>query len=286
MLKRTLPSRTQRIIGVSAVAVASLAVCAAAWSAQPAHVVVSKAPSIARSDAAPFIEPPVSDPSQLAGGPQSSDEWTEAAANERADISKADDNSDDESDESVDDTPDEPNTAEADDDSSDDSEVIIGGEHVDARHLTPQQRERVHAAIAQARIAAQQARAAARVAQSQAVRQAMAQSRAAIAEARSAARDAQAEGMRAAREAQAESIRTAVEAAREVNSPAMQAEIRAITAETAQVARDVRMTEAQRQEMRADIRAHVQRLRNLSHSSCRRTHSSHDSHDEHEQQND
>lgn len=41
MLKSSLPSPAQRLLGVSVVAVASFAACAAAWSAQPARVVVT-----------------------------------------------------------------------------------------------------------------------------------------------------------------------------------------------------------------------------------------------------
>jgi hypothetical protein len=59
----------------------------------------------------------------------------------------------------------------------------------------------------------------------------------------------------------------------------MRAEIRAMAAEAAQMARDVRLTEAQRDEMRASIRAHAQRLRELSHRSCDRAHSGDQSHD-------
>jgi hypothetical protein len=86
--------------------------------------------------------------------------------------------------------------------------------------------------------------------------------------------------MRAAREAQAEAVRSAVAAAREVNSPEMQAEIRAMAAEAAQMARDVRLTDAQRDEMRASIRAHAQRLRELSRHACDRAHSGNQSRDE------
>jgi beta-lactamase regulating signal transducer with metallopeptidase domain len=285
MLKRTLPNRTQRLLGVSAIAIAAAGACAVAWAAQPAQVVVAKEQSIARADAAPFIEPPVSDPSQLAGARQTEGELQLASAEtgEPTDAAKADDQT---GDENAGDATDEPDVADFD--TSEGDAVIVDGDHVSMRHLTPEERERVRAAVAQARAAANQARTAARVAQSQAVRQAMAQSRAAIAEAREAARaahveavHAQAEAMRASREAHAEAVRSAVAAAREVNSPEMRSEIRAIAEQAAQVAHDARLTEAQREQMRAEIRAHAARLHELArmHHDCPQAHDDDEQHD-------
>ena len=53
MLKRTLPSRTQRLIGVSAVALATAGAAAAAWAAQPARVVTTVAPAEVQASAPP-----------------------------------------------------------------------------------------------------------------------------------------------------------------------------------------------------------------------------------------
>lgn len=271
MLKRTLPNRTQRLLGVSAIAIASAGVCAVAWAAQPAHVVVEKAPHIARADAAPFIEPPVSDPAQLLGAPAAADEiqLADAQPGEPTGHAKSDDSPDDEDAGQAADATDD---VDAEADAAEGDAVVVDGDHVSARHLTSEERARIRAAVAQARAAANQARAAARVAQSQAVREAMAQSRAALAEARTAAREAQVEGMRAARAAQVESVRAAVAAARDVNSPEMRAEIRAMAAEAAQMARDVHMSDQDREAMRASIRAHAERLRELSRRSCTRDH--------------
>lgn len=293
MLKRTLPNRTQRILGVSAIAIVAAGVCAAAWAAQPAQVVLAKSSNIARADAAPFIEPPVADRSMLAGAPRTEEGWQLAQADHAAqdDYAKTaardDENADDPSDESDDanvnaDDNDNANASDSNDDASEGDAVIINGDHVSRRHLTAEERAQIRAAVAQARAAAAQARGAARVAQSQAVREAMAQSRAAMAEARTAAREAQAEGMRAAREAQAEAVRSAVAAAREVNSPEMQAEIRAVAAQAAQLAHDTRMTEAQREQMRTQLRAHADRLRELarSHRDCPQSHDENASHDD------
>lgn len=283
MLKRTLPNRTQRLLGVSAIAIVAAGVCAAAWAAQPAQVVIAKSPNIARADAAPFVEPPVSDPSMLAGGSQTG-QWRLAAAAQQAqnqqggDAAKIADAEDDNAGADADDSVNVDDEAgEGDAIGSQDNREIVNA------HLSPQQRERiraeVRAAVAQGRAAVAQARVAAQVMQSQEVQAAIAQGRAAAAEARVAAREAQAMGMAAAREAQVEAVRSAVAATREVNSPEMRAEIRAMAAEAAQMARDVRLTEAQRDEMRASIRAHAQRLRELSHRSCDRAHSGDQSHD-------
>jgi beta-lactamase regulating signal transducer with metallopeptidase domain len=54
MLKRTLPSRTQRLLGASAITVATAAAAAAAWAAQPARVVATIAPA----DAVGAVAPP------------------------------------------------------------------------------------------------------------------------------------------------------------------------------------------------------------------------------------
>ncbi len=288
MLKRTLPNRTQRVLGVSAIAIVAAGVCAAAWAAQPAQVVIAKSPHIARADAAPFIEPPVADRSMLAGAPQIEEQWRLAQADQRAqddpDFAKAVDRDD----ENVGDASDESDDANVDDadDASEGDAVIINDDHVSRRQLTPEERAQIRAAVAQGRAAAAQARAAAHVAQSQAVREAMAQARAAAAEARVAAREAQAEGMRAAREAQVEAVRSAVAAAREVNSPEMQAEIRAVAAQAAHLAHDARMTQAQREQMRAQLRAHADRLRQLAraHHDCPQSHDQSD--DEHESHDD
>lgn len=45
MLKRTLPSRAQRLLGASAIAAATMGACAAAWSAQPPRVELAVAPT-------------------------------------------------------------------------------------------------------------------------------------------------------------------------------------------------------------------------------------------------
>ena len=276
MLKRTLPSRTQRLLGVSAIAVVALGVCAAAWAAQPTRVVVAKSPHIARADAAPFIEPPVSDATMLAGRPQS--ENYALADYSKIDViddeSAGDEVDDGDEADAEDDTSDERNAAdvseESEETSSDEDHTAI------IRHagaLSPQERAHiqaeVRAAVAQGHAAAAQARAAARVAQSEAVRTAMAQSRAAVAQGRAAAAEARV----AVRAAQAESVRASVEAAREVNSPRVRAEIRAIAAQAAQLARtSARMTAEERGEMRAEIRARADRLRALSHNSCPNDH--------------
>ncbi|MFZ2029017.1 MAG: M56 family metallopeptidase [Vitreimonas sp.] len=280
MLKRTLPSRTQRLLGVSSIALVALGVCAAAWAAQPARVVVAKSPHIARADAAPFIEPPVSDAAMLAGAPATDEQWRLAQADHAAqdDYAKTADHNENVDDASV--QSDETNVDEVDD-TSDGDAVVINGDQVSERHLTPEERAQVRAAVAQARAAAAQARVAARAVQSQAVREAMAQARAAAAEARVAAREAQAEGMQAAREAQVEAVRSAVAVAREVNSPEMQAEIRAVTAQAAQLAHNARLTDVQREQMRAELRAHADRLRTLAraHRDCPQSHDEDDSHD-------
>ena len=149
-----------------------------------------------------------------------------------------------------------------------------------ASDLSPQERARiqagVRAAIAQGRAAAAEARAAARVAQSEAIRTAMAQSRAAVAQGRAVATEARV----AARAAEAESVRAAVAAAREVNSPRVQAEIRAIAAQAAQLARSqVHLTAEQRDEMRAEIHARADRLREITRNhSCPNDHADHQSH--------
>lgn len=295
MLKRTLPSRSQRLIGVSSVALAAFGVCAAAWAAQPAHVIITTAPHIARADAAPFIEPPVNDASMLVSAPQAVTQPTKLDAR---------------SDESADDTADDPDAADAETDAEASNHIVI---HQTGR-LSPQQRAEIQAhvraaiaegqaaariaqsqAIAQSRAAAEQGRAAAaearaatREAQSEAMaesRAAAEQGRAAAAEAREAARVAQSEAVReamaegraaaaeariAAREAQAEAVRASVAAAREVNSPRVQAEIRAIAAQAAQLARtQAHLTAEQRDEMRAEIRARAAHLRTMTHNaSC------------------
>ncbi len=315
MLKRTLPNRTQRLLGVSAIAIAAAGVCAVAWAAQPAHVVIAKQPNIARADAAPFVEPPVTDASQLAGAAQSANDRELASAQSgEADVTvKSDDASNhDNADEADNASDDASGDADADSNGSNGAAIVVDADHARIaanHHLSPQDRARIRAAIAQARVAAAEARTAARVAQSQAVREAMAQSRVAIAEAATAGREAQAEGMRAAeaaqsvsvreamaaareaqvegmraaREAQAQSIHAAVAAARAANSPEMQAEIRAMAAEAAQMARDAHLTATQRAEMRAEMRAHADRLRELSRRSCVRAHSDHQGDDDHDQ---
>src|SRR6185295_15642644 len=127
MLKRTLPNRTQRVLGVSAIAIVAAGVCAAAWAAQPAQVVIAKSPHIARADAAPFIEPPVADRSMLAGAPQTEEQWQLAQADQQAqddpDFAKVADRDD----ENVGDASDESDDANVDDadDVSEGDAVII-----------------------------------------------------------------------------------------------------------------------------------------------------------------
>lgn len=301
MLKRTLPSRTQRLLGVSAIAVVAFGVCAAAWAAQPARVIVSKAPHIARADAAPFIEPPLSDASMLPGTPQAQ-HYALADYSKLDDVSdheSSDDNADERDNANVDDVSDEGDAADVSDESNADegSTVIIRHES----DLSPQERARIQAevrsavaqgrvAAAQGRAAAAQARAEARIAQSEAIRIAVAQGRAAAAQSRAAAaqgRAAAAEARVAARAAEAEAVRAAVEEAREVNSPRVQAEIRAIAAQATVLARtQAHLTDEQRDEMRAELRERANRLRELARShSCPHDHSDHQSHDD-ETQND
>ena len=147
MLKRTLPNRTQRILGVSAIAIVAAGVCAAAWAAQPAQVVLAKSSNIARADAAPFIEPPVADRSMLAGAPQTEEAWQLADADRSAqdDYAKTaerdDEGADDASDESDDanvnaNENNNANASDSNDDSSESDAVIINGDHVSRRHLT------------------------------------------------------------------------------------------------------------------------------------------------------
>ena len=255
MLKRNLPSQTQRIIGVSAIALVSLGVCAAAWSAQPAHVVVSKAPHFARADAAPFVEPPVSDVAMLAGGPATGDEQQGAEIARQADYAKVVDTPDDESADDQSDQSDPSEEANADDasDNESDATVLSDEDRREMGQLSPEQR---------ARIATQ-------------VRQAMAESRVAMAQARVAARAAR-----------TDSVRAAMATAREVQSPAMQAEIRALAVAAAQMARDTAMSEADREAMRAEIRAHGQRIRELARHACTRAHAAQQGRHDGDRQND
>ncbi|MBI3437204.1 MAG: M48 family metalloprotease [Proteobacteria bacterium] len=282
MLKRTLPSRTQRLLGVSSIAVVAFGVCAAAWAAQPAHVVVTKTPHIARADA--FIEPPVSDAAVLAGTPTSQQDAM-------AEYSKIDANSDQGAGDAADDNDDidvadNSNQGDATDESASSNE----GDTVISRHasdLSPEERARirapVRAAAEQGRAAAAEARAAARVAQSEAIREAVAQSRAAAEQGRAAAAQARI----AARAAEVESVRASVAVAREMNSPRMQAEIRALAAQAAQLARSqAHLTAEQRDEIRAEIRARAGRLRDLAREHlCTSGHSDHQSHDDNTENN-
>jgi len=301
MLKRTLPSRTQRLLGVSAIAVVALGVCAAAWAAQPARVVVSKAPHIARADAAPFIEPPITDVNMLPGAPQSQHyafaDYSKVDVNDDESADATDNSDEADAEDGASNEGDAADVSDVSDESSSDE-----GRAVIIRHdsdLSPQERARIQAevraavaqgraAAAQGRAAAAQARAEARVAQSEAIRIAISQGRAAAAQGRAAAaqgRPAAAEARVAARGAEAESVRASVEAAREVNSPRVQAEIRAIAAQAAQLARtQSHLTAEQRDEMRAEIHARADRLRELARThSCPNGHTDHQSHSDNTQ---
>lgn len=226
MLRHNLPTRTQRILGVSAVGLASFTACAVAWAAQPARVVVTPthvaAAEAPQPAAAPLPPDPLAAPAAYVA-PASS-----AAAVASADAALAGADPDD--------------AAEARDDSDlsgldnlgnlDDHDAIIVDDNgrVSRRHLTPEDRARIRAAV----------------------QRAMAAQREAMAQARVALRDVQRE------------IAQAHIAEIPALSPEMRAEITAITAEARRAAQSAQMSAAERERMHADLRARTAHIRQMA----------------------
>jgi beta-lactamase regulating signal transducer with metallopeptidase domain len=228
MLKRNLPTRTQRLVGASTIALATVAACAAAWAAQPARLVATLSPTAAAPVTAASAPLP----------PDVIDMATHIAANGR-ELPKQDALEGADEVEPIDDSP-----------------VIIAHE----RDLTPAQRAQIRAAVADAReqadgardqaIAAREQASAAHEQAAAAREQAAAardQAAAAIAEARDAARAV--EATRAGRAEAVERARIEVRiaevdasAARAAmaHAPEVQAEIRAARAAVAEAAVEAR----------------------------------------------
>jgi beta-lactamase regulating signal transducer with metallopeptidase domain len=228
MLKHNLPTRTQRLLGVSAIGLASFTACAVAWAAQPARVVIttphaSAAPATA---ATPLPPDPLTMPTAYAAPVASASETAAEAALAGPDQSNAADN------DNADDASDDPDLADlADLDGGHDGVVVDDhGNVTSVRRLTPEQRAHIR----------------------EAVRRAMEAQRTAMVQARAAMRDAQ-------RQIEQAHIADAATA-----DPQMRAEIAAITAEAMRMAQSATASEAQRQAMRADLQAHTQRLQEMA----------------------
>lgn len=128
MLKQALPTRPQRLVGVSTLAIATVAACAAAWAVQPARVVATVAPG-APTTLAPAPLPPDAYAPPVEGTPVLAQETADPVEGQAA-LAQDDD------------------LDGADDADSEDSRAVIV---TDARHLTPEERARVRAALAAAR---------------------------------------------------------------------------------------------------------------------------------------
>jgi beta-lactamase regulating signal transducer with metallopeptidase domain len=246
MLKHNLPTRTQRIIGVSAVGLASFTACAVAWAAQPAHVVVS--PSHPTVTATPTPLPPEPLAPVLYGAPGHPPSVAppappEPAANpvpapdasaDAEDRGDADNDHADRDDDSADDAAAEAALAGAN--AGDDNAVIVDDNgHVSHRPLTAEERAHIHAIVQHAMAAQHAAMARARVA------------------------------MRAARAEQAQAHAAAM-----LDMPQMHAEIAAIEAEAERLA-TLEANSAEREALRAEIEAHAQRIRAMA-DQMRRAH--------------
>lgn len=281
MLKNNLPTRTQRILGVSAIGLASFTACAVAWAAQPARVVVAQANATPAQAAMPPTVPlppdPLAVPAAYAAPASSAatSAYAEAAlagADPQAQPDAANDaDAENETDADVDvrDITDDPDLA-ALDDPDHELTIVDDNGHVSHRRLTTQERERIRVAIRQAMDAHRVALANARVAMVDAQRQIR---EAHIAEA--AARGA------------ALNVEMAHRAEALMDSPEMRAEIAALTAAAARMeAERADMNAAQREALRADMRQHEQRIREMArrfrdeaqaeHDRARRDGDSHD----------
>jgi len=234
MLKTALPTPAQRIIGVSAVGLASFTACAVAWAAQPAHVLASgptspaaaahapMAPALPASSAQPALPALPASPAlpappalETAPAPRTDAQSNDQLAPDPADVDNA--------------LSGEARGAQA----PVDADMANSDAREFARHpLTPEVRARVRAALERARVS----------------------QRAAIAAAQA--------GVRAAELAQTQ-VRVAQERAAVWNSPEMRSEIAALSAAASRMAL-VENNLAERQALRAEIEAHAQRIREIA----------------------
>ena len=127
MLKQALPSRTQRLVGVSTLAIATVAACAAAWAVQPVRIVATVAPG-APTTLAPAPLPPDAYAPPVDGTPALAQETAADPVEGRAALAQDDDL-----------------------EGADDADGESGRAVIDARHLTPEERAQVRAALAAAR---------------------------------------------------------------------------------------------------------------------------------------
>lgn len=118
MLKRSLPTRKQTLIGAAAVLIATGAVAAVAWAAQPPRIVATYAEHAANPDMRAFVHPISATDGDLMGADE----------------------------------------GDFDIDFSGDGVIVIDGQTVRARDLTPEQREELRRTLQEAREQVQAAR--------------------------------------------------------------------------------------------------------------------------------
>ena len=237
MLKHNLPTRTQRILGVSAVGLLSFTACAVAWASQPPRIVVAPNQATARvqPEATPLPPDPLAAPAAYVAPASSaavtaSAEAALAGADPDA-VADGDDQGDIDNDLDI-------NIDLADLDDPDHVATIVDDNgHVTHRRLTAEERERIRNSVRQAM---------------QAQRTAMEQSRAAMAQARVAMREAQ----RQVERAHLAEVTTL--------SPQMRAELAAITAQATRLAGSAHMNGAEREAMRQAIEARSAHLRAMA----------------------
>jgi hypothetical protein len=278
MLKHNLPTRTQRILGVTAVGIASVAACAVAWASQPARVVVAQthATPNAQPAATPLPPDPLTAPAAYVA-PASS-----AAATAYAEAALAGADPEDQADAA--DDADAQDIPDAHDFSVDLAELndpnrvvtITRNGHTEHRRLTPQERAEIRAQIRQAMDQQRAAMAQARVAIQQAHVAELA-GREAGRRAELAGQQAQRQAELAGRDAERVAARHARMAELASHSPELTAEVNALTAEAMRM-ESVHMSQAQREELREEMRRHQERIHEIAEEARERA----DANDDHD----
>jgi beta-lactamase regulating signal transducer with metallopeptidase domain len=257
MLKQDLPSRTQRLLGASAIALITLSVGAAAWSAQPARIIANVEPAAVAAPA-PTSKLTIA----VAATPVAS-----AATPKVNTLALA----------------------------GDDDDTDVGGNVVrivSVEDLTPEQREHIRAEIARAMEEQREALAESRAALNEARRELEAhradldgapereaEARAALQEAQQALAEHRAEIIaaperRAEARAAIQEAQRAIEAHRAelavVQSPEMRAEVRALVRDAARLAEATHLSETERAQIRAEMQENARAVRESAVATARR----------------
>ncbi|HVV34590.1 MAG TPA: M56 family metallopeptidase [Vitreimonas sp.] len=288
MLKHNLPTRTQRILGVTAVGIASVAACAVAWASQPARVVVAQthATPNAQPAATPLPPDPLTAPAAYVAPASSAaaTAYAEAAlaGADPDDVNDAEDASDAADDADAQDMPDahdfSVDLAQLDDPNR--IVTITRNGRTEHRRLTPQERAEIRVQIRQAMDQQRAAMAQARVAIRQAHVAELA-GREAARRAELAGEQAQRQAELASRDAERVAARHARMAELASHSPELTAEVNALTAEAMRLeSESVHMSQAQREELREEMRRHQERIHEIAEEARDRADDANDDHDD------